>query len=355
MSMFDSFIIKPTAFGLDISDSSLKIIQLKKRGKSFALASFGETKMEPGIIEQGDIKNEKALSENIRKAVKEACGERIRTKRAIISLPEEKAFLQVIQLPLMKEEEAQQAIYFEAENYIPLPVEKVYLDSQIISCDAKTRKLNVLIVDIPKTIIDSYVRSLKGAALEPVAFEIESMSISRALIKDNMDSQALVTVDLGENRTSFSIFFEQSLKFTATSQLSAKNFSELIAQSLKISFKEAEALKIKNGIGRSKLGKKITEALSSTLETLVDLSEKYLNYCQTQYNQKAAKILLCGGGANLKGLADFLSQRLKISVELGNPWTNIMSSRSKKAKMLTPEESLRYTTALGLALRGAKL
>src|SRR3989344_2913864 len=321
MSMFDSFIIKPTAFGLDISDSSLKIIQLKKRGKSFALASFGETKMEPGIIEQGDIKNEKALSENIRKAVKEACGERIRTKRAIISLP----------------------------------VEKVYLDSQIISCDAKTGKLNVLIVAIPKTIIDSYVRSLKGAALEPVAFEIESMSISRALIKDNMDSQALVTVDLGENRTSFSIFFEQSLKFTATSQLSAKNFSELIAQSLKISFKEAEALKIKNGIGRSKLGKKITEALSSTLETLVDLSEKYLNYCQTQYNQKAAKILLCGGGANLKGLADFLSQRLKISVELGNPWTNIMSSRSKKAKMLTPEESLRYTTALGLALRGAKL
>ena len=135
MSMFDSFIIKPTAFGLDISDSSLKIIQLKKRGKSFALASFGETKMEPGIIEQGDIKNEKALSENIRKAVKEACGERIRTKRAIISLPEEKAFLQVIQLPLMKEEEAQQAIYFEAENYIPLPVEKVYraLESYLVS------------------------------------------------------------------------------------------------------------------------------------------------------------------------------------------------------------------------------
>ncbi|MFH1423361.1 MAG: type IV pilus assembly protein PilM [Candidatus Nealsonbacteria bacterium] len=353
--MLDFLTLRPKAFGLDISDSSLKIVQLKKNGQFFRLASFGETKINPGIVEQGDIKNEKALSENIRKAVKEVCGEKIRTKHVVISLPEEKAFLQVIHLPLMKEEEVQKAVYFEAENYIPLPIEKVYLDSQIISCDTKANKLNVLIAAMPKIVVDLYINVLREAALEPVALEIESMSISRALIKDNTDSQALVLVDLGENRTSFSIFLEQSLRFTTTSQISAKNFSETIAQDLKISFKEAEILKIKNGISDNKSGKKNAEALSSTLKDFVNLSEKYINYCQTKYNQKTTKVLLCGGGANLKGLADFLGRQLKTPVELGDPWINITSSQSKKASPLPYEESLRYTTALGLALRGVRL
>ena len=246
--------LKPTAFGLDISDLSLKITQLKKSGESLALVSFGETRMKSGIIEQGDIKNEKALSENIKKAVKDVFGEKIHTKHVVISLPEEKAFLQVIQLPLMKEEEVQKAVYFEAENYIPLPIEKVYLDSQIISRDSKANKLNVLIAAMPKAIIDLYVSALKGAGLEPAALEIESMSISRALIKEGAESRAIVLVDLGENRTSFSIFFEQSLKFTTTSQVSAKNFSETIGQSFKISFNEAEDLKIKNFFENCKSG-----------------------------------------------------------------------------------------------------
>jgi len=353
--MIDFLTLKPTAFGLDISDLSLKIVQLKKKGRFFDLASFGETRMKPGIIEQGDIRDEKALSESIKKAIKNVCGNKIRTKHVVISLPEEKAFLQVIQLPLMKEEEAQKAVYFEAENYIPLPIDKVYLDSQIISCDAKTKKLNVLIAAMPKTIIDLYVRALKGAALEPVALEIESMSISRALVKENSASQALVLIDLGENRTSFSIFFEQSLKFTTTTQISAKNFSEIIAQSLKISFNEAESLKIKNGVGASKQGKKNAKILNLQMEELVDLSGKYINYCQAQYNQKVAKVLLCGGGANLKGLADFLGENLKTPIFLGNPWINIVADQSKKISLLSDEESLRYTTALGLALRGVRL
>lgn len=352
--MISFLTIKPTAFGLDISDLSLKVIQLKKSGKFFKLASFGETRMKPGIVEGGEIKNENALSENIKKAVKEACGEKIKTKHVVISLPEEKAFLQVIQLPLMKEEEIKKAVYFEAENYIPLPVEKVYLDSQIISRDAKTNKLNVLIVAMPKTIIDSYIRSLRGAELEPLALEIEPIAIARALVKDNTASQVLILVDLGENRTSFNIFFEQSLKFTATSQFSAKNFTELIAQNLKVSFQEAETLKIKNGISNNDSGKKIIKALNPALKELVDLSEKYINYCQAQYNQKVAKVLLCGGGANLAGLADFLSQQLKVPVEKSNPLVNITGCSIRKTCLLKPEESLRYTTALGLALRGIK-
>ncbi|MFH1575357.1 MAG: type IV pilus assembly protein PilM [Candidatus Nealsonbacteria bacterium] len=344
--------LKPTAFGLDISDLSLKIIQLKKKGRFFDLASFGETTMKPGIINQGEVKNEKDLAESISKAVREAKGEKIKTKYAVISLPEEKAFLQVIQLPSMTEEEVKKAVYFEAENYIPLPIESVYLDSQIISYDRTANKLNVLIAAAPKIMIDPYLSSLKKAGLQPVVFEIESQAISRALVEKEMSKEPLLLVDMGANRTSFIIFSGCSLGFTSTAQVSSQQFTEAVSKSLKVGLKEAEELKIKHGIGGDKEGQKIFEILYPFLIDLITQIKKYLDYCKTHYNQEVKNILLCGGGAGTKGLIDFLSIYLKLPVKCGNPWTNILSDQTKEVKQLSHKESLRYTTAIGLALRG---
>lgn len=352
--MLELLTLKPEAFGLDISDLSLKIIKLKKKGKFLGLASFGEIKMKPGIIEQGEIKNEEALAENIKKAVAQVKGGKLKTKYVIASLPEEKAFLQVIQLPLMKKEEIKKAVYFEAENYIPLPIEKVYLDSQIVSrVPSRPGRLNVLIAALPKTTIDPYVNSLKKAGLKPLALEIESLAISRVLIKNNITPQPLLLIDLGESRVSFIIFSGSSLRFTASYQISSQQFTKAIAKYLKIDFKKAELLKLKHGIDDSREGKRNLEALKPLLTDLVTQTKKYLDYAKT-HSTKVGKILLCGGGVNLKGFVDFFSLQLNLPVELGNPWTNILPKPVKKAPELSQEESLRYTTALGLALRDLK-
>ena len=70
--------------------------------------------------------------------------------------------------------------------------------------------------------------------------------------------------------------------------------------------------------------------------------------------KQVKKILFCGGGASLKGFAEFLSLKLKISVELGNPWTNILKEPLREVPEIPFEKSLGYATALGLALRGVK-
>ncbi|GAI18038.1 unnamed protein product, partial [marine sediment metagenome] len=115
------FAQKTEAFGLDISDLSLKIIKLDKA----KLTSFGETKIPSGIIKEGEVKDRKSLSQIIEKAVKEVKGKRLKSKYVILSLPEEKSFLDVFQIPLMKKEEVESAVRFEAENHIPIPLDKV--------------------------------------------------------------------------------------------------------------------------------------------------------------------------------------------------------------------------------------
>ena len=373
--MFGILTLKPEAFGLDISDLSLKIIKLKKIKNGFDLASFGEEKIKPGIIKGGEIKDEKALSEVIKEALIKVKGEKLKTKYVVASLPEEKAFLQVIQMPRMSEEDLKSAVIYEAENYIPLPIEEVYLDSQVIQpVHNHLDHFDVLIAALPEKTVDPYLSVLKMARLEPVSLEIESLSISRALIKGGVATFPVLLIDLGATRTSFIIFSGHSLRFTSSIPVSSGNFTEIIAKALGVDLAEAEKLKIKYGLEEKiqikikngtekKTGRgKIFEALIPPLVDLIQQIKRYLDYYQTHASHEhlppngkgVSKILLCGGGANLKGLPELLSLELKIPVELGNPWVNILPESLKEVPELPLEKSLAFTTALGLALCGIK-
>jgi len=367
--------LRPETFGLDISDLSLKIIKLKKRGKNLVLASFLEEKIEPGIIKGGEIRDEKKLSEIIKTAVKKVEGEKLKTNYVAVSLPEEKAYLEVIQMPKVPEEDLKSAVIYEAENYIPLPLENLYLDFQIIPPVINhLDHLDILIAALPKKTVDPYLSSLKLAGLQPLVFEIESQAIARCLIKNETTTSPQLLIDLGATRTSFIIFSGHSLRFTSSIPVSSSNFTEIISKNLRVSLAEAEKLKLKYGLeekikikiknGLVIKGEKgeIFEALIPALVDLIQQIKRYLDYYQTHASHEhlppngrgVSKILLCGGGANLKGLPDLLSLELNLPVELGNPWINILPEEQTAVAELSSSESLKYATALGLALRGIK-
>ncbi len=345
----DFLSLKPEAFGLDISDLCLRIAKLKKRGRFFRLVSWGEEKIKSGIVEQGEIKNEDVLAGIIKQLLTKVKGERITTKYVVASLPEKKAFLQVIQMPKMEQEELKTAVPFEAENYVPLPIEKVYLDFQTVPCSNQIDHLDILIAAIPKKIVDPYVSCFRKAGLIPMALEVESQSIVRAVVKNEIGPFPLLIIDFGRSATSFIVFSNYSLRFTSSVSISSQKLTEVISKTLKLSLDKAEELKLKYGLKDEKISKPATPLLID----LVEQAKKCINYYHS-HNGKIEKILLCGKGVNLKGLSDFIYSELKIPVELANPWVNILLSPLKEAPGLPFKESLGYTTVLGLALRGIK-
>lgn len=372
--MLEFLTLKPEVFGLDISDLALKIVKLKKKKKGLRLVSFGEKEIKPGVIKGGEIIKQDELVENIKQAIKDVKKEKLKTKYVIASLPEEKAFFQVIKMPRVSKEDLSSAVIYEAENYIPMPIENVYLDFQDISQLKKSSEhLDILISAIPKETVDPYVSCLKAAGLEPQTLEIESLALSRALIKNGTTNSAVLLIDFGATRTSFIIFAGSSLRFTSSISVSSRNFTEIISKSLGVDPKKAEGLKIKYGLEEKiklKIKKETTEIkkerskiFEALVPVLVDLTQQiktHLHYYET-HNSKGdlppngrnvSKILLCGGGSNLKGLPELLSQELKLPVELGNPWVNILAEGKKEVPEIPFKKSLGYTTALGLALRG---
>jgi type IV pilus assembly protein PilM len=373
--MLELFNLRQEAFGLDISGRFMRIIRLKEKEGILSLVSFGETEIKPGIIENGEIKDEKYLVEIVKQALKNVSGEKLKTKYVVASLPEEKAFLQVIQLPVMENnEELRKVIYFEAENYIPLPIEEVYLDGQIVvPLHNHLDHSDALIVALPKKIVNPYLSVLKKAGLIPTVLEIESQAISRALIKNGVSPFPVLLIDFDTDKTSFIIFSGHSLRFTSSISTSFQEFTETISKSLGIDLAEAEKLKSEYGIeakyrfgidnqeGKVEKGR-IFKALVPILEKLLKQTKEYLDYYQSHATHEhlptkvkgVEKIILSGEGASLKGLADFLAFELKIPVEIANPWTNILPQPLKRIPELSFDKSSAYTTALGLALRGIR-
>lgn len=362
--MFDALTLHPSAFGLDVSDLSLKIAYLKRQGKGLRLHSFGEFPIAQGIVERGEVKQEDALVEVIRQSVL-SFGRELPVRQVVASLPEEQAFLQVIQLPRMKKEELEQAVRFEAENSIPHSIEKVYLDFQVVApLQSSLDHTDVLLAALPKIMVDPYVAVLEKAGLIPRALEIESLSVSRALVSREVAPNPVLIMDFGATRTSFVVFSGYSLRFTASIPVSSQQLTEAIARNLRVGLPEAEDMKVAFGLERAddQTGKKVFQSLVPPLSDLVKQLKRHIAYYESHATHqhleakagRISRVILSGGGANLRGLGRFLANELEREVILGNPWVNILETSLKELPPMPFGESLKYAAALGLALRGQK-
>jgi type IV pilus assembly protein PilM len=268
-------------------------------------------------------------------------------------------------MPKMTEEELKSAVILEAENHIPLPIEEVYLDFQVIPpVKDHLDHYDILITALPKTVVNPYVSCIKKAGLKPLVFEMESFAIARTLIKDEVAPTPILIIDFGAVRTSFIVFSGYSLRFTFSIPVSSQSFTEAVSRTMKIDLNKAEKIKTKYGLETkaTKEGGEVFDALVPPITDLVEQIKKCLNYYQSHTSHEhlsddkigIEKVLICGGGAGLKGLTALLSQQLGLRVEFGNPWINIPLNNKKETLKLSVEESLKYTTALGLARRGLR-
>lgn len=353
--------LQPEVFGLDINDLSLNMIKLKKKKQGFFLASFNRIPIKPGVLKEGIIQDKEALVKTIRLALSTVQGEKLKTNYVVASLPEEKSFSQVIQMPTMTEKELQSAVPFEAENYIPLPIDKVYLDFQVIHGESKESSANhmhLLLNVMPKQIVDSYVDCFKQAGLIPCVLELESQAIIRALFKNDRDGSSAIIIDFGQTKTGFLIFSDYSVRFTSSIPISSQQLTDAIARSMDVNNQKAEELKITYGLNGDAKKYNTAAVLQPILTDLVAQIKKYMDFYQSHISHeyfsgdtRIQKIILCGGGARLKGLGDFLSKELGIDVEVANPFSTVIVPNSKTYKTFK-EKASSFTTAMGLALRG---
>lgn len=347
---------KLNPFGLDISERTIKVVQLGKQKGNHFPSALARVDIPANLINNHVITNEEKLSALVSKALNVA--RNLTSNYVVVNVPEAKSFVRIVTMPKMDLAEIDNALPWELEQDIPVPIEQVYMDWQLV--EETDDKIKVLAVAAPRDYIDAMITVLKMAKLKPVAFELESKSTARAAIGIEDKDQSVLLVDISSTATSFAVVSKEVLEYTSSIPTGGNAITEAIAQALSIQPKEAEALKTENGLLTDSKKGNVRQNIIPVLDSIIDEIRNVIKYYEDHslFKQAITKVILCGGGAKLHGIDDYVTARLNVGVGksvghvlICDPWTNVAAPNAR-AGFPEPDDSQEYTTAIGLALRG---
>lgn len=342
------FFSNNNSFGLDISANSVKVLALDKKGKEFKIEGYSHNALPKGVLLNDQIMDEKTFLYVLNEALTHPQFGRFHNKFVVASLPESKSFVRVIQVPLMSDAEIENAVPFESENFIPMPVDQVYIDWQKISIVGD--KINILIIATPKEFVEKFLTVLDKAGLKATGLMVESQCCNKALMPASSEETVLI-VDLQAARTNLIMVENGQLQFTSSVPIAGNAFTESIARNLGISSAKAEEIKRKIGITNTSEYPNVKTALLPVLNNLSSEIKNVLRFHGEHSEKQVQKIVLSGGSAKLKSIVEYLDLNLKdtgAKVVLGDPWVNIGEIKNNPLA----DESLSFTKAVGLALSG---
>ena len=374
--------------GLDISDLSIKLVQLNKIRDKIKIQALGKLTLPLGVITNGVINDRAELIKAIKKIIAAPGYGKVSSEEAVVCLPESKTFIKRIEVAKSPNSLAD-VIGAEIEKHVPMSKSEIYYDWQVTAELAD--KYQVLIGAAPKEIVDQYAQLLDDAKLSVAAMEIEPTAICRCLLKEEAPEAKPAAaplkpgrtarlnygiIDIGANHTCLIFYSDNTIVFSVSMPISGEEITAKISRTLDLTPEQAEKAKIICGLDETKANGVIKKILEETIKNLISKIKEALDFYENYYGGKLNKILLCGGGGNITELGKIIAQEFSIKVETADALTNLdetgekfnpifMEKHSFDAKLLKNDSSREgnnlsiqqnsgstFTTAIGLALRG---
>lgn len=338
-----------SVLGIDIGSRSIKLIELSSDKKEPILLSAGSAPTPPKALSSSLASDSQAVSVAIKQLIHEAGA---RSRVVNLALPESQVFTRVIEMPTLSQRELTSALQWEAEQYIPLPLDQVNMDFSILrgGKETGTNKMEVLLVACPKALLEKYVHYLEEAELSVASVETEIIAVTRALVRSNVNIRAAMIVSLGAQTTDVAIIRNGILAFTRSISAGGDALSRAVAQGLSLEVAQAEEYKKTYGLEHDKLEGKIVAAAKPVMDTILGELKRALAFYQEKYkNERVEVLLLSGGTARIPGMVVYLAQNIGsgIEVQLANPWVGI----KKDARFnVLDSEGPTFAICVGLAI-----
>lgn len=344
--------MKNKSFGLDIGIANTKVVWLTKQNEGYMLNSALSYPTPPkGILSESPLDQEE-MARAIKKIVTDA---KIISPYVNIAISESQVYTKVVEMPSLSDKELSSAIYWEAEQHIPVPLNSISLDWKVLrkaSLD-DGGKMEVLLVGAPNMLIDKYQKILSLAGLMIVSVETEILSTIRALIYSQSFEKQFpnsLIVSIGAMSTSLAIVKDNILSATYSIAVGGNAIDRAIASDFGFSTAQAEEYKKAYGVSEKFLGGKIGRATTPILNSILSEIKKALVFYGQKYKEESPiqQVLLSGGTAKLPGIDLFFAQNCGVETAIGNPW-HVLANQNIPKEIL--DNAPDYTVAVGLALR----
>ncbi|MCX6813262.1 MAG: pilus assembly protein PilM [Candidatus Azambacteria bacterium] len=350
---------KPKSYlGIDIGTLSIKIVEFSNENgrpklENYAILTNYDLALR-NLVQGGAEKTPKVFGGEanpmLRRLIK--AGE-IKAREINMSVPIFSSFLTVMELPQMSELEVAKAVQFEAKKYVPVSLDSVVIDWSLIGTSGdgppaeRAGKILVLLVAIPKDLINEYTNIARETDLKLLTIELETVSAARALIGN--DPVPTVLMDMGSRDTTISVVDNGSLRISHSIETSGEDLTRVLANGLNISWRRAEELKKENGLKIMDNNSQITSVLTPLLNIIISAAQNIIDIYFSKTKKKIEKLIIYGGASKMPGFAEYLNSRLKMDVIVGTPFSRVVYP--EKLKPVIDEIGHEFTIAIGLALK----
>jgi len=339
--------------GLDITTSSIKLIELSLSGGQYVVDSYAAEATPQNAMNEKAIVDADAVGEAIARAVRRAGA---RTREVAVAINGDAAITKVIQMPRnLKDADLEAQVEMQADQYIPFPMEEVAYDFEVLGPSERDGDSNdVLLVASRTENVDQRRAAVSAAGLSARVVDVEAFALENACklmthqMPDGGIDRVVAVVDFGASTTTFSVLRNLKVIYTRDFAFGGQQLTEEIMRTYGLSLEEAGRSKKEGGLPANYQ----TDVLDPFIDDMTQQISRSLQFylASGTGREQPEKVLICGGCANIPGVADVVQSRIGIEAEKGDPLGQMkISSRARAQNVHRDATSL--LTACGLALR----
>ncbi len=336
--------------GLDIGSKTLKVVDLVETKSGHSLKKIGLLDVPPGVIEEGVIKDPEVAADLIRQLFKNFG---VREQNVAISIGGYSIIVKKINVQTMTEEQLQETIQFEAEQYIPFDIADVNLDFQILGENENNpNQMSVLLVAAKKEMVNDYIDLVQMAGLNPCIIDVDAFALQNIFeMNYALEDENVALIDIGASKTTLNILKGTTSVFMRDVSLGCGQINQKIVSMADCSMEEAEEIKF--GEQPDKVGEEdLNEIISSVVADWCTEIRRALDFFNSTYPEdQIRRIVLSGGGANIKDFRNLLASETSADVEIINPFANIQVNHDRFDANHIQQIAPQVAICMGLAFR----
>ena len=329
--------------GIDISQTGIKAMSLDPA--KWLVHGYGSVDLDPIKVQDSLEKSDDYLQTNLESLLKEKVVGSLESTHVVLGIPTARTYSRTFSLPIKQENTLKDAVEIEVDQYIPLPMNLLYVDQTII--ERTKEDLTVLMSAVPRTIVDRMVEITENLGLQVIMAEPSINAVARVLKATEEGHLPTLIVDIGPATTDIAIL-DGSIRVTGGLGIGGNTFTLDIAKKLNVTLENAHQLKVLNGLSAGPRQAKVSGALTPSLQRIVTETRKVMRYYVERFssNAKIEQVLIVGAGSNVPGIGDFFTNELIMPARVASPWQKLnFGTLAQPNKQFRP----RYITVAGLA------
>ncbi|PID42510.1 MAG: pilus assembly protein PilM [Gammaproteobacteria bacterium] len=351
--MFGLFGKKETSLlGIDISSTSVKLLELSKSGNRFKVESYGVEPLPPNAVVEKNISDAEVVGEVVRKVVTKA---RTGTKLGAVAVAGSAVITKTIQMTSgLSDSEMESQINAEADQYIPYPLDEVAIDFEVLGpSEHNPEQVDVLLAACRRENVEMREDSLEIGGITTKIVDVEAYAMERAFsllesqLEETGEEQTVAIVDMGATMTTLSVLVDGKTIYTREQLFGGRQLTEEIQRRYGLSQEEAGLAKKQGGLPDDYE----QEVLGPFREAVVQQVARSLQFffSSSQYNE-VDYVILAGGTASIPGIAELVQEKVETTTVVANPFADMVLSTKVNASALS-NDAPSLMIACGLAMR----